>query len=95
MAFPYYLCTIVLLLCTEIRKYLLTGTWKPVMSTTLSLLREIVLSVPLTIILPRFFGVTGTSLFCTSCSQLVSFIVVIIFSRYVLNHLGEKTEKEN
>ena len=58
----------------------------PVLSMGLSLLRDFVLSVPLTLILPRFLGVTGT-LYSSPIADIISFTASIFCMRYALGKL--------
>lgn len=93
MAFRIYLCTIMLCCIQKATSIFLQALGKPVLSTVLSLLRELVLSVPLTLILPRFFGVTGT-LYSAPVADIVSFFVVFGIMTYIFRHLSTDEEKE-
>ena len=64
---------------------------KPVMSMGLSLLREFVLSVPLAIVLPIFYGVEG-ALYSAPIADIGSMIAVVIMSAIMLRELKEKEE---
>lgn len=86
MAFRLYLGTIILCCIQKATSIFLQSLGKPVLSMGLSLLRDFVLSVPLVLILPRLFGVTGT-LYSAPIADIISFIVVIIISTYIFRHL--------
>lgn len=92
MAFRIYLCTIMLCCIQKATSIFLQALGKPLLSTALSLLREIVLSVPLTLILPRIFGVKGT-LYSAPIADVLSFLVVLGIVSYVFRHL-RKEQKE-
>ena len=64
---------------------------KPMLSMGLSLLRDFVLSVPLVLVLPIFFGVEGV-LVSAPIADVISFIVVIFISTYFLRHLDKEHE---
>lgn len=86
MAFRLYLGTIILCCVQKATSIFLQSLGKPVLSMGLSLLRDFVLSVPLVLLLPRLFGVTGT-LYSAPIADVISFIVVIIISTYIFRHL--------
>lgn len=86
MAFRLYLGTIILCCVQKATSIFLQSLGKPVLSMGLSLLRDFVLSVPLILLLPRLFGVTGT-LYSAPIADVISFIVVIIISAYIFRHL--------
>ena len=60
---------------------------KSVLSTMLSLLREIVLSVPLILFLPVLFGVVGP-LFAGPVADVVSFVAAVFMVRYTMKQLS-------
>lgn len=93
MAFRLYLGTIVLCCIQKATSIFLQSLGKPMLSMGLSLLRDFVLSVPLVLILPVMFGVTGT-LYSAPIADVVSFIVVIIISTYILKHLDKGQQEE-
>lgn len=86
MAFRLYLGTIILCCVQKATSIFLQSLGKPVLSMGLSLLRDFVLSVPLVLLLPRLFGVTGT-LYSAPIADIISFIVVIMISTYIFRHL--------
>lgn len=94
MAFRTYLCTIILCCVQKATSIFLQSLGKPVMSLGLSLLRDFILSVPLVILLPKMFGVTG-ALYSAPIADIVSLIAVIGMMVPVLRKLTrmEKEEK--
>jgi Na+-driven multidrug efflux pump len=86
MTFRIYLCMIILCCIQKSTSVFLQALGKPVLSTVLSLLREIILSVPLVLILPVFFGVKGP-LFSAPIADIISFLVTVLFMRRVLKNL--------
>lgn len=87
LAFRLFLSMIVLTCIQKAVSVFLQALGKPVMSMGLSLLRDFVLSVPLAIILPIFFGVKG-ALFSAPIADIVSMIAVVIMSVTVLKELS-------
>ena len=66
---------------------------KPAMAMGISLLREFVLSVPLAIVLPIFFGVEG-ALYSAPIADVGTLIAVVIMSAMTLKELNAKVSKE-
>lgn len=64
---------------------------KPLLSMSLSLLREFVLSVPLALILPGLFGVTG-ALYSAPAADIVSFAAAVLCMVHVFREM--KTEEK-
>ena len=62
---------------------------QPLEAMSLSLLREIVLSIPLAILLPMFFGVTGT-LYSAPVADVISCTITVVILTRVMGKL--KTE---
>lgn len=93
MAFRTYLCTIVLCCIQKAASIFLQALGKPVLSMGLSLLRDFILSVPLVLFLPRFFGIKGT-LYSAPVADIISFIAVIGVVFYVFSHLKEDKADE-
>ncbi len=89
LAFRTYLCTIILCCVQKATSIFLQSLGKPVMSLGLSLLRDFILSVPFVIILPRFFGVTGT-LYSAPAADIISLIAVIVMTVYVFRQMNRK-----
>lgn len=88
MAFRTYLCTIILCCIQKSVSIFLQALGKPFLSMGLSLLRDFVLSVPLVIFLPRFFGLKGT-LYSAPAADVISFIAVIGAAVFVFSHLKD------
>lgn len=89
LSFRIFLSMIILTCIQKSVSVFLQSLGKPVMAMGLSLLRDFVLSVPLAIVLPMFFGVEG-ALFSAPIADIVSMIAVIIMSRMVLKELDSK-----
>lgn len=88
LSFRTYMCTIVLCCVQKSTSIFLQSLGKPVMSLSLSLLRDFILSVPLVLFLPKIFGVVGT-LYSAPIADVVSFIVVIFIMIKVFRELSE------
>ena len=91
LSFRLFLSMIVLTCIQKSVSVFLQALGKPVMSMGLSLLREFVLSVPLAIVLPIFFGVEG-ALYSAPIADIGSMIAVVIMSVIMLRELKEKEE---
>ena len=91
LSFRIFLSMIVLTCIQKSVSVFLQALGKPVMSMGLSLLREFVLSVPLAIVLPIFFGVEG-ALYSAPIADIGSMIAVVIMSVIMLRELKEKEE---
>ena len=91
LSFRLFLSMIVLTCIQKSVSVFLQALGKPVMSMGLSLLREFVLSVPLAIVLPMFFGVEG-ALYSAPIADIGSMIAVVIMSAIMLRELKEKEE---
>ena len=59
------------------------------LSMSLSLLRDFILSVPLTLILPRYLGVTG-ALYSGPIADVVSFVAAVFCVRRVFRELRKE-----
>ena len=77
LSFRIFLCTIPLCCVQKAGSIFLQALGRPVESMCLSLLREIVLSVPLAILLPRYLGVTG-ALWSAPIADVVSCAVTVL-----------------
>ncbi|WKY49202.1 MATE family efflux transporter [Eubacteriaceae bacterium ES3] len=86
MAFRIYLSTIILCCIQKSTSIFLQSLGKPIMSTGLSLLRDFILSVPLIIILPRFFGLEGV-LYSAPIADLLSMVGVTVMMIFVFKEL--------
>ncbi|MDL2301699.1 MATE family efflux transporter [Lachnospiraceae bacterium OttesenSCG-928-D06] len=85
-AFRIFLCTMILCCVVKATSVFLQSLGKPVMSMGLSLLRDFVLSVPLVLLLPLFFGVEGP-LFSAPIADIVTFLVMLIMIKKVMKEL--------
>jgi Na+-driven multidrug efflux pump len=95
LAFRIYLGGIVLCCVQKSSSIFLQALGKPVLSMVLSLLRDFVLIVPLTMLLPMQFGVTG-ALFSAPISDVLAFVVTVIIMRHtVKNTLGSREAEED
>ena len=90
LSFRIFLSMIILTCIQKSVSVFLQSLGKPVMAMGLSLLREFVLSVPLAIILPMFFGVEG-ALFSAPVADVVTMVAVIIMARIVIRELNSKS----
>ena len=93
LAFRIFLSTIVLCCVQKSVSIFLQSIGKPVLSLSLSLLRDFILSVPLALMLPRLYGVTG-ALYSAPIADGVSVIAAIVMAAFVFRHMNEPTEKE-
>ncbi|MDD3222641.1 MAG: MATE family efflux transporter [Clostridia bacterium] len=92
LAFRVYLCTIILCCVQKATSIFLQSLGKPVMSLGLSLLRDFIMSVPLVILLPKAFGVTG-ALYSAPIADVVAIIAVIIMMAKVIKELNRMEKK--
>lgn len=90
IAFRTFLCTMILCCIQKGTSIFLQALGKPALSMGLSLLRDFIMSVPLTILLPVRLGVTG-ALYSAPIADIVSFIAVVLIMSSVLRQL--KTEQ--
>ncbi|MDO4272161.1 MAG: MATE family efflux transporter [Eubacteriales bacterium] len=92
LAFRIFLSTILLCCIQKATSIFLQSLGKPVMSMTLSLLRDFVLSVPLILLLPRSFGsgVMGP-LYSAPVADIISLIVAAVMMHGVLKKLDKHT----
>jgi Na+-driven multidrug efflux pump len=86
LTFRIYLGGIVLCCIQKASSIFLQSLGQPVLSTVLSLLRDFVLLVPLVLLLPMKFGVTGT-LFSAPIADVISFIITVIIMRHTVKKL--------
>lgn len=91
LAFRIYLCTIILCCIQKATSIFLQALGKPFLSMGLSLLRDFVLSVPLVLMLPRTFGVTGT-LYSAPIADGISFVFVLAAWTYISRHLSLQSQ---
>lgn len=90
MTFRIYMCTIMFCCVQKATSVFLQAIGRPVLSLSLSLLRDFIINVPAVLLLPHVFGLTGT-LWSAPIADLVSMIAVVIMMRPVWHGLsGEK-----
>lgn len=89
LSFRIYMCSIIFCCLQKATSIFLQSLGRPVMSMTLSLLRDFVLSVPLIMLFPRMFGVTG-SLYSAPAADIVSICVVIAMMVQVFRQLTKQ-----
>lgn len=90
-AFQIYLSTIILCCIQKATSIFLQSLGKPVLSMVLSLMRDIILIVPLIVLLPIKFGLISV-LFSAPIADVVSFIVVIYIMVFLFKHLDKQDE---
>ncbi len=89
ISFRVFLCTIALCCVQKACSIFLQSLGKPILSMSLSLLRDFILSVPLTLILPRYLGVTG-ALYSGPIADVVSFAAAVFCVRRVFRELRKE-----
>jgi putative MATE family efflux protein len=85
LAFRIYLGGILLCCVQKSASIFLQSLGKPVMAMILSLLRDFVLIVPLTLLLPVRFGVVG-ALYAAPVSDVLAFVVTVLIMRHTMRH---------
>lgn len=93
LAFRVFLGGIVLCCIQKSCSIFLQSMGKPALSMLLSLLRDFVLSVPLTLVLPRFFGVTG-ALYSGPAADVISFGAAVLCMAAVFRKLPRLEDGE-
>lgn len=93
LAFRIFLSMIVLTCIQKSTSVFLQALGKPVMSMGLSLLRDFILSVPLTILFAEKFGVTG-ALYSAPAADIVSLIAVVVMAMMVFKELRKDKKEE-
>lgn len=92
LSFRIYMSSIIFCCVQKATSIFLQSLGKPVMSMALSLLRDFLLSVPLIMLLPRTFGVTG-SLYSAPIADVITIFVVIAMIAHVFRQLTKQQEK--
>ena len=87
-AFRTYLCLMPLATVNKATFIYLQSLGKALISTVLSIVREVVFGVGFALILPRFFGLDGV-LYSMPASDLLTFIAGVIVIVYVYRSLSE------
>lgn len=90
IVFRIYLSTIILCCIQKSSSIFLQSLGKPVLSLGMSLLRDFMLLVPLILILPAIYGLTGT-LYSAPIADVISLIAVIFAMKKVLGELKNAT----
>ena len=93
LAFRVFLGGIVLCCIQKSCSIFLQSMGKPALSMLLSLLRDFVLSVPLTLVLPRLFGVTG-ALYSGPAADVISFGAAVLCMAAVFRKLNRLEDGE-
>lgn len=86
-ALRIYLCLIVFSAVQKSSAIFLQSLGKPGLSMSLSLLRDVILIIPLVIILTDRLGVEGI-LYTAPVADFVAFIVTVVYIQYVMRHLS-------
>lgn len=92
LSFRIFLSTLTLCCVQKATSIFLQSLGKPVMSMSLSLLRDFILSVPLVLLLPLTFGVIGP-LYSGPVADLVSFAVTAVMMVCVFKKLPSESVK--
>lgn len=85
-AFKIFLSLIILCAIQKSSAIFLQALGKPFLAMTLSLLRDIILNIPLILLLPRYLGVEGL-FFTAPIADLLTFIITIFFTKYTMRYL--------
>lgn len=88
LSFRIYLSGIILTCLQKSTSIFLQSLGKPVLSMVLSMLRDFILLVPLSLLLPNLFGLTGV-LYSGPIADVISFIVVIFLLRKITRKIKE------
>lgn len=87
-AFRVYLCMIVLAMVNKATFIYLQSLGKALLSTMLSMVRELVFGVGLSILLPRFFGLDGV-LYSMPVADVLTFIISVSCILYTMRLLSK------
>lgn len=91
-SFRIYLCMMILATVNKATFIYLQSLGKALLSTSLSMIREVVFGVGFAIILPMFFGLDGV-LYSMPVSDILTFIISIICIIYVVKSLDKEWNK--
>lgn len=91
--FRIYLCMMIFACINKGTFIYLQAMGKALVSTMLSMVREVVFGVGFALLLPRFFGLDGV-LYSMPVSDILTFIISVIVIVYTYKTLGVKKEKE-
>ena len=85
--FRVYLCMMILAMVNKGTFIYLQALGKPVLSTVISMAREIVFGVALPILLPRFFGLNGL-LYSFPAADILTFLIAAVIIRQTYRELS-------
>lgn len=88
LSFRIYLSGIILTCLQKSTSIFLQSLGKPIMSMLLSMLRDFILLVPLSLILPSIWGLIGV-LYSGPIADIISFIVVLFMLRKIVKGIKE------
>ena len=94
LSFRIFLSTVILCCVVKSTSIFLQSLGKPVMSMSLSLLRDFILSVPLVLFLPVAFGVTGP-LYSGPAADVVSCAVAVVMMAHVFKKMNMDIKEMN
>lgn len=88
LTFRIYLAGLTLTCLVKVISIFFQSVGEPIKATIVSLMRDIILFVPLALILPHIIGIEGV-LWAAPLADVVSIIVAIGFTIYFFSHLGK------
>lgn len=88
--FRVYLCMMILATVNKATFIYLQSLGKALLSTMLSMVREVVFGVGFALLLPRFFGLDGV-LYSMPVSDVLTFIISVIVIRYTYRSLSAES----
>ena len=91
-AFRVYLCMLILACINKATFIYLQALGKALLSTVLSMIREVVFGVGFAIILPIFFGLYGV-LYSMPVSDVLTFIISLVAIVYTIKSLNKEYQK--
>lgn len=91
-AFRVYLCMLILACINKATFIYLQALGKALLSTVLSMIREVVFGVGFAIILPIFFGLDGV-LYSMPVSDVLTFIISLVAIVYTIKSLNKEYQK--
>ena len=92
-SFRVYLCTMVLATVNKSAFIYLQSLGKALLSTALSMIREVIFGVGFALILPLFFGLDGV-LYSMPVSDALTFVISIICIIYIFKLLDRDHKKQ-
>lgn len=91
--FRIYLCMIILATVNKATFIYLQSLGKALLSTVLSMIREVLFGVGFALLLPIFFGLDGV-LYSMPVSDVLTFLISAVVIRYTYQTLGTKGEQK-